>query len=245
MMGPSGTDSPIGLALSAMLAAIGFVARQVWLFVDERRKEKARRIARLNELAVLLRSALTVHRTQRQRAGRLAARLRRKHPDQPTGRGLERLFEDLHGKMDADERRVHGIIRSMTEAMRELNEGMGAWLAKDTTFKTNQAGLKIGSDLARRLQQLDVHLRLWRAKYTYWITNEPRHALVYLNDEEKHGLPFPKRDSMGQGLDELVDLAQRELKQRPLPPPPPPRKPRRRQRAAPAETERERESERS
>src|SRR5262249_59599334 len=122
--------------------------------------------------------------------------------------------------LSADEQRLHGIIRSMTEAMREVNEAMQAWLEKDTTFKTNQAGLNIARDLASRLQELDVHVRLWRAKYTYWIPNQPKHALVYLHDEERHGVPFPNRQDDKPGLDELVKRAQRELDQTPLPPPP-------------------------
>jgi hypothetical protein len=50
--------------------------------------------------------------------------------------------------------------------------------------------------LAELLNQLDAHLVLWLAKYESWIPNRPDHALVYLADEQLHGLGFP------QGLDD-------------------------------------------
>jgi hypothetical protein len=56
-----------------------------------------------------------------------------------------------------------------------------------------------------------LHLRLWHAKYEAWIPGHPRHALVYLADEEQHGIGFPG------GLDQVVDEVLRELDARAAP----------------------------
>lgn len=34
---------------------------------------------------------------------------------------------------------------------------------------------------------------LWNAKYESWIPEQPEHALVYMDDEKRHGVGFPKR----------------------------------------------------
>jgi len=44
----------------------------------------------------------------------------------------------------------------------------------------------------QRLAELEPHLLMWLAKYAAWIPDSPAHALVYLADEEDHGVPFPK-----------------------------------------------------
>lgn len=49
----------------------------------------------------------------------------------------------------------------------------------------------MAAELSELLNQLDAHLLLWLAKYEGWIPNRPDHALVYLADEEEHGLGFP------------------------------------------------------
>ena len=33
---------------------------------------------------------------------------------------------------------------------------------------------------------------MWLAKYEAWIPGHPEHALVYVNDEQKHGVGFPR-----------------------------------------------------
>jgi hypothetical protein len=45
---------------------------------------------------------------------------------------------------------------------------------------------------------------LWRDKYTVWMKNE-KHCVVYLDDEERHGVSFPK------GIEDLVDEALAKL----------------------------------
>ena len=55
------------------------------------------------------------------------------------------------------------------------------------------------AQLAARLNALDTHLMLWLAKYEAWIPDQPKHSLVYLADEERHGARFPA------GIEALVE----------------------------------------
>jgi hypothetical protein len=76
---------------------------------------------------------------------------------------------------------------------------MSQWLQADTEFKLARARLRFLPwrrqsylDLATQLTALEPHLLMWLAKYEIWIPDRWEHALVYLNDEEKHGVPFPE-----------------------------------------------------
>jgi hypothetical protein len=66
------------------------------------------------------------------------------------------------------------------------------WLREDTYFKTKAWGGGLQGQVARKLADLEVHLLLWYAKYKVWIPENPAHALVYLADEERHGIGFPE-----------------------------------------------------
>ena len=62
--------------------------------------------------------------------------------------------------------------------------------------------VSVGSKLGQQLNTLDAHLLLWLAKYETWIPEHPDNALVYLADEEQHGVPFPHgiEDTVGDVL---------------------------------------------
>ncbi len=106
--------------------------------------------------------------------------------------------------MKDKEKDLHTIIRGQTiNAMRPINLDLSKWLADDDFYKislgrTGSARIRQRADLGSLLASLEVHLRLWHAKYDSWMMDHPEHALVYLADEERHGPPFPR------GLDDLV-----------------------------------------
>src|SRR5712691_2980458 len=52
-----------------------------------------------------------------------------------------------------------------------------------------------------QLGALEAHLLMWIAKYSAWIPDTPAHALVYLADEEAHGVPFPS------GIERTIEQA--------------------------------------
>jgi len=187
--------------VGAVIAALGYVAKTIlewWAGVREARR--ARR-ARLVALRALLQAAKASFEIQNDHAQRLLGMIHRNHPGLGVeGEGYERAFAAAYPQFTPEELELHGIIRGITiHALREANEAMLAWLREDAYFKAQQRPGTLAGDLAQQLGALEAHLYLWRAKYAAWIPDHPEHALVYLADEQAHGVGFPS------GLDELVE----------------------------------------
>jgi hypothetical protein len=197
------TDTgPIIVAIvGALLAALGYVGKLVAEGLREWRRERARRITRLLQLQALLRASKTAFDVQNELAIRLHDRLREKHPDAAqAGEGFEDFFSRLHHDFDPEDADLHGVIRGYTEhALHPLNEAILAWLSGDVDHRAKRGKRGYEADLAVLLNALDAHVRLWLAKYESWLPNRPDHALVYLDDEKRHGLGFPA------GLDRTLE----------------------------------------
>ena len=176
----------------ALLGAIGYVVRALhgwWAAELERRAGLA---AALHGLAKLLHTSKSLFDVQADQRDRLSDMLKNSHPDQESpGIGYEATFQKVYDDFTAEETELHGIVRAMTEhGLRPVNKAITDWLERDTTFKTAMAPLRDPQKLADWLHQLELHLTLWHAKYEYWM-RDGRHALVYLADEEAHGVGFP------------------------------------------------------
>jgi|SRR5215469_9254368 len=95
--------------------------------------------------------------------------------------------------MLSEELRLHTIIRAYTiYAFKPLNEDLLQWLRTDVHFRGLSPSDHEYGALVVYLRKLQAHLLLWHAKYEAWIPSDPAHCLVYLDDEEKHGLRFPQ-----------------------------------------------------
>jgi hypothetical protein len=184
----------LGAALvGAVVAALGYVGR---LIVDEWRSWRTRRAeetASLLSLKALLDAAGAAFAVQAELRDRLSAMLHQHHPDVADDQGYERYFSSLHGDFSPDEMEIHRVMRGYTVyALRPANQAISDWLSTDTMHRTLVTADGDVAQLAKMLNQLDAHLRLWHAKYAAWIPDVPEHALVYLDDEQRHGLGFPK-----------------------------------------------------
>jgi len=104
--------------------------------------------------------------------------------------------------MTDEERQLHLLIRTMTvHTFRPLNQSLLEWLRADRYFRAVSPSDRRLGGLALVLAQLEAHLVLWVAKYEAWIPQHPEHALVFLADEERHGVGFPKgRDEHSGGI---------------------------------------------
>jgi hypothetical protein len=123
--------------------------------------------------------------------------------------GNEEAFVRCFTALSDEEKNRHGIIRAYTtHPIRAVNQAMSDWVREDIWFKTMAVTSKNGDALAAKLRDMEIHLMLWHAKYEYWIPDKPQHALVFLADEEEHGLGFPR------GIEGLVDAALVELRRR-------------------------------
>lgn len=187
--------------LTAALAALGYMGRQLFEWIASVRTANAARHAKLAQLSSLLRATQVAFLIQNDHAKRLKSLIGSNHVDASgAGGGYERLFASVFPDFTDEERELHGIIRTITvNALRPTNQALLDWVREDTIFKGHRRG-PIGQ-LARMLSDLEAHLLLWHAKYETWIPDKPHHALVYMADEEAHGLGFPK------GIDKAVERA--------------------------------------
>jgi hypothetical protein len=188
------------IAAGAVVAVLGYVGKILVESWQQWRARKAALQAQLLRLQALLKASRAAFQVQAEVRNRLASYLtKRLQSDLPQHKGYEELFSALHDRMTPGERSLHEIIRAYTEfALRPINQAMLDWLDADVHYRglTRGRGAEIG--LPSQLNALDVHLRLWLAKYEVWLPNHPQHALVYLEDEDRHGVGFPS------GLDETV-----------------------------------------
>ena len=207
MLGLAEVPEWLGAAVATgIIAAVGYIAKQILDWRTTVRATKAARLGRLVELQSLLRAGWVSFVVQNDHAKRLIAMIVHNHGDLITEEeGFERIFARAFPYFTSEEQELHSIIRSITiNSLSPTNEALSEWLKSDAYFKAQWHRKGIGSELARKLADLETHLILWRAKYEAWIPNTPEHALVYLADEEEHGVRFPS------GLDQIVQNALNE-----------------------------------
>jgi len=140
-----------------------------------------------------MRAGKAAYEVQCDNRDRLAESISKRDPELAgSAEGYERLFTAAFPSMTDGERELHAIIRTITvNTLRPLNESLLKRLREDTYFKARTWGSGPSFLVARRLADLEAHLLLWHAKYAIWIPDNPAHSLVYLADEEEHGVGFP------------------------------------------------------
>jgi hypothetical protein len=189
--------------LGAVLASLGYVAKQLLDWWSSVRKTRRERRARLVTLLSLLRGSKSVYLVQAELRNRLADLLSARRSDLHGVVGYDAQFAMAFASMTPQERELHDVIRGYTiHGTLALNEAVLSWLATDSDFKIVGGSDGADAKLAAQLGALEAHLLLWRAKYQAWIPDAPARALVYLNDEERHGVAFPRgiEDTIAQVL---------------------------------------------
>lgn len=189
--------------LGAALAALGYVLK---LFIElyQSAKEKRRiKRSRLIELLSLLRATHVAFLIQNKHAINLTEWIKENHKEiSQKGTGYEAIMSGAFNYLKAEKKELHAIIRSITEnTLFPTNRDILNWLRNDNVFKATKAKDLTFAKLATELVKLESHLVLWIAKYQAWIPGRPEHALVYMADEDSHGLGFPT------GIDMLVEEA--------------------------------------
>lgn len=186
-------DVAIGPLVGATVAALGYVAKISLEYLAGRRKLRRERAAELARLQALLDASRAAYLSQRELRDRLNELLQASHSEYVESRGDDWNFRVCYPTMSSEEIALHVIIRSYTEhAIRPLNEDTVQWLARDTFFRAGRSYGAEGERLAGMLTVLHAHLLLWAAKYAVWIPERPENALVFLADEESHGIGFPR-----------------------------------------------------
>jgi len=179
--------------VGAIIASLGYLAKVLIELGQQSLQRTRTKRASLIQLRSLLRATKVAFKIQNANARKLVESIRSNVEDQ-TDKGLEMAISNSFADMDRDQKELHSIIRGVTIfALCPTNRSILDWLKADTYYKARH------DELAEKLSVLEAHIILWLAKYESWIPSTPEHALVYLDDEKKHGLGFPPR------LDELVD----------------------------------------
>jgi hypothetical protein len=179
--------------LAALLAVLGYIAKQLADWVTGLRTAERARRARLAELLALVRAGDVAFQIQGENRDRLVRLIQARNPSLlEHAEGFDHALAIAYPAMSPEERDLHAIIRAITvHTLRPLNDGILAWLKVDTDFRVRPPGQSARAQLARYLTDLEVHLLLWRAKFEAWIPDHPERALVYLADEKRHGIGFP------------------------------------------------------
>ena len=185
----------IGTAiLGALIALLSWLGKQFAEWSAKLRAEERNRRARLAELLALVRAGDAAWKVQCENRDRLKQLIQERDPGLvKAGHGYDRLFALAFPNMSANELELHAVVRAITiNTFGPLNEALLKWLAADTDFRVRPPGDTPRSQLALYLTNLEAHLLLWQAKYKAWIPDHPERAIVYLADEERHGVGFPK-----------------------------------------------------
>lgn len=186
-IGPEWLWTPL---IGAVIAAVGYVLKLAIEGLSKWNASRRERRARLVALQSLLLASKSVFEIQNALVVRLCDQIQNVRPEiQGT---YDRILAVGFAFLDEGQKLEHGLIRNYTsECLRPLNLEMIKWLSADTYFKGAGKNDK-RKKLSIALQKLEAHLILWRAKYEFWIPNKPEHAIVYMTDEEGHGISFPK-----------------------------------------------------
>lgn len=183
--------------VAAIAGMLGFLAKYGWDEWQARRSAGQHELRELQSLRNLLREAGSIFRSQNYQAKRLLKllRLRLGEDTVPRGIGYDNAFTDAFQHMEKEERELHAILRSTTmNSLHRVNEDMQRWIDANGQFlHSSSTSTQARRNFAEDLHQLDLHLNQWLDKYAAIIPSDERRCLVYLADEKKHGVGFPKR----------------------------------------------------
>lgn len=180
--------------IGAIIAVLSFMAKAAYEWFEDIQERRNKRRARLVELISMLRAEFATYQVQsfnRDRLKRLILE-RDNQLEDVKKYGFESLFSIAYQDMTMEEKELHILVRSYTiNSIRPLNLAVVEWIKKDNYFKISRKEHGLRGEVGAMLAQLDAHLLMWEAKYKIWIPDRPDHALVYLDDEKQHGIPFP------------------------------------------------------
>ena len=180
--------------LGAIIAAIGYVSKLFLDWFGAVQMAARSRQAKLVQLFAHLRATKTAYVVQCEHRSRLDKLITQRNPPglPPLERGYEQRFTAAYPTMTEEEKVLHTMLRAITiYTLCPLNESILKWVGEDTYFKARTWGRGPATEVARKLAILESHLLLWRAKYAVWIPDNSAHALVFLVDEQRHGVGFP------------------------------------------------------
>ena len=188
--------------IGAIIASFGYIFKLFVTIWGESLAKYRSDKASLIELHSLLTAGKTTFKIQGKNRNKLSDLLRKRDPSLVDGLGFEESFLLAYPSMEEKELELHSIVRAYTiHTLFPLNVSVLDWLKQDKHFKSKKWLSQKGDLLNEMLAKLEIHLLLWVAKYKMWMPDNKSHTLVYLNDEEQHGVGFPK------GIEDVIKEA--------------------------------------
>jgi hypothetical protein len=164
--------------------------------------ERERAIDKLKELKTLLDESWATFVTQGQQRNRLSDMLLSNHPI-PSHKGYNDLFYQLHDDMNQEEKELFQIIRGTTMgSVYRVNEKLRKWADDNPVYRLLPKSTPSRDRLEEELLQLKVHFGSWFSKYELVFLKDERQSLVYLADERRQGIGFPKQ--LGSVVDQTI-----------------------------------------
>lgn len=194
----------IAAVFSILGTVIGVIAKDAyesWRQTEHQERAAAEAsLEALRELSSLLDESYRIFTVQNGQAERLLQLLKRNHARQlPSDAGYDETFYVMHAHFNRQEAALQRLIRSTSmNSQRRVNLAMSQWLQRAPAFLHDNQPDPQRAALAAQLRMLQLHLNQWHDKYDAWIPGDPKRSLVYLADEEAHGVGFPP------GLEDLV-----------------------------------------
>jgi len=180
--------------LTAAIAALGYVAKLLIETIKSIRAEKNARRTQLLQLYSLIKAGDVAFEAQKEHRNNLMRIIEKNHQQLIKGKvGFEDKMEAAFDSFNHEEKELHTLVRAITmHTINPINTALMEWLKKDSYYKARKHDNSALSELSQKLTALEAHLYLWMAKYTIWMPDNKAHALVYLADEKRHGVMFPK-----------------------------------------------------
>lgn len=166
---------------------------------------KALAINKLKELNHLLKESEATYFNQSEQRNRLFGMLYRNH-ELPEYQGFNNLFYQLHEDMTKEERELFLIIRGTTKgSIFRNNEKLQTWVENNPIYQFLSESTPSVTKLEEDILQLKIHFNSWFPKYLNVFMNDKKESLVYLDDEYRQGIGFPKtlQSSLNKVISEL------------------------------------------
>lgn len=194
----------ISTLITAAVGIVGFAGKEVYARWKSGRTSQEAELQSLKQLAVLVQESDLIYREQLRQLQRLEQLIEKNHgAGAISADGYDATFYKMYRRMTREERDLQRIIRSVTmTSQRRVNQQMSKWLQTAQEFKTPSQPTEERKRLAAKLQQLELHLNQWHAKYEVWMPDEA-HTVVFLDDEQAHSVGFPRE--LKKSLDDVIN----------------------------------------
>jgi hypothetical protein len=175
-------------ALAALVAVLGFLLKEGYSYWGKRREARRQAARQLSVFGQLLAESELIAATHFELRDRLYSSLGAElHP----GETYNDFFARLHNTCPPAQQKLFQLLRSNTmHSMRPQNQALLDWATAHTAKDLFGAGPEEQA-FDEQLALLREHLRVWRDKYHAGFEAYAGHSIVYLNDEDRHGKPFP------------------------------------------------------